>query len=322
MGKRVAVLIGGYSSEAEISHLSGEAVLAHIDREKFSPMAVHIGRESWSAQDADGTYAIEKGDFSYYKGGEKCSFDMAFIAVHGSPGEDGRLQAYLDLIGLPYTGCSMAQAVLTSNKYACNQLLHSFGIPISRSLLLNTCSDYAIDELIAYLKLPLFVKPNKGGSSFGTAKVRERAALPEAIQRAFAEDDEVLLEAALTGREVSVGVLQYGGDTLVLPLTELVYKDFFDYEAKYEGQSQEITPARLDEAQAEELVSLTRRFYRHLNIKGFSRTDYILSDGVPYLLEVNTVPGLTQESIFPQQLRAAGLSLGAFITAELERITG
>lgn len=319
--QRIAILMGGYDAEAEISMLSGEAVAAHIDRKKFVALTVHIGPTAWVVVDADATYEIDKGDFSYRKGGERCAFDAVFIAVHGKPGEDGTLQAYFDLIGMPYTGCSMQHAALTFNKYCCNHVLRTFGVPVPKSRLLNPRTAYSIDGLIDCLKLPLFVKPNKGGSSLGNTKVTERGALLAAINRAFVEDDEVIVEAVVRGKEFSVGALYYKGDVLVLPLTELVYEGVFDYAAKYEGRSQEITPARISKASEEKVTTLTHRIYQGLNMKGFSRMEYMLRNGVPYLLDVNTVPGLTEQSIFPKQLDAAGISMRAFISAELQRIT-
>ncbi|MEH0008158.1 MAG: D-alanine--D-alanine ligase [Flavobacteriales bacterium] len=320
MKKKIAVLMGGYSDEVEISMLSGQAVMKHIDRSRFLPTAVHVLSDRWSARDADGAYEMDRGDFSFQKNGEKQGFDAVFIAVHGRPGEDGTLQAYFDLLGMPYTGCSMQGAALTFNKYCCNRVLHTFGVPIPQSLLLNSRSRYSVDDITARLELPLFVKPNKGGSSLGMAKVGEKAALPQAIAAAFARDDEVILESAIEGVEVSVGVLQYRGKTRILPLTELVYADVFDYAAKYKGQSQEITPARIDRVLEEAVKRLALTVYRALNLKGFSRSEYVIKRGVPHLLDVNTVPGFTEQSIFPQQLNACDISLGAFITAELERI--
>ncbi len=320
MRKRIAVLMGGYSAEADISMLSGQAVMKHIDRDRFLPTAVHILSKLWLAKDSNGTYEIDKGDFSFQKNGEKQVFDAVFIAIHGRPGEDGTLQAYFDLLDMPYTGCSMQQAVLTFNKYCCNCVLRSFGIPVPQSLLLNSASRYSVDDVAAQLKLPLFVKPNRGGSSLGTTKVKEKAALPQAIAVASAEGDEVILESAIEGVEISVGVLQYRGKTRVLPLTELVYEEVFDYAAKYEGQSEEITPARIDAALQEEVKRLALSVYRALNMKGFSRSEYVIRAGLPHLLDVNTVPGLTEQSIFPQQLNAFDISLGEFVTAELERV--
>jgi D-alanine-D-alanine ligase len=233
-----------------------------------------------------------------------------FNAIHGTPGEDGYIQGYFALLNMPQTSCSMYQAALTFNKRDCLSVLKTYGIKTATSFYVNQGDVVDVDKIIAKVGLPCFVKANKAGSSFGVSKVYKKEAMMEALDAAFKEDDEVIIESFLDGTEVSVGVITYKGKVKVLPITEIVSNnDFFDYKAKYLGESQEITPARLSKAQEEKVNKLAQQVYEVLRMTGFSRSEYIFKDGEPHLLEVNTVPGFTRASILPQQAAAAGISL-------------
>ena len=254
----------------------------------------------------------------------RLKFDCVFNAIHGSPGEDGLLQAYFDLIGLPYTSCGAYQAALTFNKRDLLSVLKPRGVHCATSYLIDRGQEIRPHEIFRRVGLPCFVKANRAGSSFGVSLVKEESALDAALQAAFREDDEVLIETALKGTEVSVGVIRYEGQTRVLPITEIVPdSEFFDYEAKYMGKSSEITPARIDAKTREEVTRTARFIYEALKMKGFSRSEFILVDGVPHFLEMNTTPGLTEASILPQQAREAGISLtdlfGSAIEEALEK---
>ena len=249
-------------------------------------------------------------DFTVNIGGSRLRFDCVFNAIHGTPGEDGRLQAYLDLLGIPQTACDYYQAALTFNKRDLLSVLKTYGIPCARSFHLNRGQAADEEAILEAVGLPCFVKANRAGSSFGVSLVKERAALPAAIEAAYAEDDQILIEAALQGIEVSVGVIRHRGEIRVLPITEIVSENaFFDYQAKYEGKSKEITPARIPEETAARIREMAGTIYRVLQLSGYSRSEFILVDGVPHLLEVNTTPGLTEASILPQQAEAAGIGL-------------
>ena len=255
-------------------------------------------------------YEVDKNDFSITINNKKITFDCVFNAIHGTPGEDGLLQAYFELIGMPQTSCDSYQAALTFNKRDLLSTLQPYAIQCADSYYLNLGDPIATSEIIAKVGLPCFVKANKAGSSYGISKVYQEMELKNAIGKAFAEDDEIIIESFLEGTEVSVGVITYDGETVVLPMTEIVSEnDFFDYEAKYEGKSQEITPARITKIQEERLAQIAEKIYRTLKLKGYTRSEFIFVGDEPYLLEVNTTPGLTEESILPQQAGVAGITL-------------
>lgn len=302
--------MGGYSSEYEISLKSGNVVYRHLNREVYNPFRIHIFRDKWVYVNNDeAEFPVDRHDFSIAPEGKKINFDGVFIAIHGSPGEDGYIQAYLDLLDIPHTSCGFYQAALTFNKRDCLSVLKAYGIPCATSFYLNKGDAVNTNDIIAKVGLPCFVKANKAGSSFGISKVNEKKDLSAAIAHSFKEDDEIIIESFLDGTEVSVGVIQYKGETTVLPVTEIVSEnDFFDFNAKYLGQSQEITPARLSAEMTAKVSDMARKVYEILKLKGFSRSEYIIVNNVPHLLEVNTVPGLTAESILPQQAREAGIS--------------
>lgn len=309
--KNVAIIMGGYSSEYKISLKSGEVVYNHLDKTKYNLYKIHILEEGWFYVDGnDQRIAVDKNDFSVLIDGQKVIFDVVFNAIHGTPGEDGLMQAYLKLLNIPQTSCNYYQSALTFNKRDMLSVLKPYGIKTAISYYLNKGDAVLKDQIIQRVGLPCFVKPNRSGSSFGISMVKEADQLETAIERAYEEDDEIIIESYLKGTEVSVGVIKYRNDTIVLPITEIVSEnEFFDYEAKYEGKSSEITPARISEEEKAKIEDVAKRIYTILKMDGFSRSEFILASGEPFLLEMNTVPGLTTESILPQQAREAGISL-------------
>lgn len=309
--KNVAIIMGGYSSEYQISLKSGNVVYQNLDRKKYNPYRVHILQEKWVMVDEqENEHPVNRHDFSVEVNGSKISFDVVFNAIHGTPGEDGLMQSYLQLLGIPQSSCEPYQAALTFNKRDLLSVLKPYGIKTAVSQYLNLGDDINEQAIIDKVGLPCFVKPNRSGSSFGISKVKTREELFPAIENAYKEDNEIIIESFLDGTEVSVGVINYQGKTTVLPITEIVSEnDFFDYEAKYLGKSQEITPARISEEMTQKVNAVAKRVYDILKMSGFSRSEYILVNGEPYMLEMNTIPGLTGESILPQQAREAGITL-------------
>ncbi|WP_430611872.1 D-alanine--D-alanine ligase [Flavobacterium sp. JP2137] len=309
--KHVAIIMGGYSSEYKISLLSGNVVYQSLDRTKYVPYRIHLLKDKWVYVAEDDTeHPIDKNDFSVNYQGNKIRFDVIFNAIHGSPGEDGLIQAYLELLHLPHTSCGFYQAALTMNKRDMLSVLKPYGIKTAISYYLNQGDYFDAEEIIQKVGLPCFVKPNKSGSSFGISKPKTSEELLIAIEKAYLEDDEIIIESFLEGTEVSVGVINYRGEITVLPITEIVSEnDFFDYEAKYMGKSQEITPARISAEVALKIAETAKKIYLILKMEGFSRSEFILVRDEPFLLEMNTVPGLTNESILPQQALAANISL-------------
>ncbi|MFY0603523.1 MAG: D-alanine--D-alanine ligase [Flavobacteriaceae bacterium] len=308
--KNIAIIMGGYSSEVDISIKSGTVVYHHLDKNKYNPYKVLILKEGWYAEFNGEKYSIDKNNFSFTVSGEKILFDCVFNAIHGNPGENGVILAYFDLIGMKHTSAPSYQMALTFNKRDCLSVVREYGIPTAKSYYLNNGDQIDTDKIIDKVGLPCFVKPNNAGSSFGISKVYKEIDLLLAIKKAYREDSEILIESFLDGTEVSVGVLSYHGNTLVLPMTEIVSEnDFFDYEAKYQGKSQEITPARISDTIKTRVSEMAEKVYDVLNMSGFTRSEYILVNNVPHFLEMNTVPGLTEESILPQQAKEAKISL-------------
>ncbi len=305
--------MGGYSSEFRISLKSGNVVCESLDPKKYDIFRIHILKEKWVyVDDNDEEYPVDRSDFSIDINGNSIRFDCVFNAIHGTPGEDGYLQAYLSLLNIPHTSCSMYKAALTFNKRDCLSVLKPYGVLTARSFLLNMGDPIDEDAIIRQVGLPCFVKANRAGSSFGISKVYKKEDLRAAIDLAYEEDDEIIIEEFLDGTEVSVGVISFKGEIKVLPVTEIVSdNDFFDYKAKYMGESQEITPARISEELRQKVCEVAERIYRILRMTGFTRSEFIFKNGEPHLLEINTVPGLTKESILPQQAAAAGISLEA-----------
>ncbi|MGV8916134.1 MAG: D-alanine--D-alanine ligase [Kaistella sp.] len=320
--KNVAVVMGGYSDEYKVSLKSGKLIYDSLDRDLYNVYEVVILKDDWYFLDDRGQKAvINKADFSVnLSSGFDVKFDVCFNIIHGKPGENGELQAYWDTIGQVYTGCEFYQSALTFNKKDTLAVLSKYGIPAAKSVYLRKNETFNEDEIIADLGLPLFVKPNQSGSSLGITKVKEKAEFQKALDFAFAEDDEILIETFLNGMEVSVGVLDYQGETIVLGITEIVsHKEFFDYEAKYEGASEEITPARIDDETRIKVEEIAKRAYDSLGMSGFSRSEFIIVEGTPYMLEMNTNPGFSPTSILPQQAQHYGISLKDLCGNEVEK---
>lgn len=320
MKRNIAIISGGYSSEIVVSLKSAEGIYSFIDKERYNVYIVLLTRENWVVKLPDGEIPVDKNDFSFRYNDEKVKFDFAYITIHGTPGEDGRLQGYFDMIGMPYSSCETLASALTFNKYMCNHYLKGFGIRVADSIRLFKRDSIAEEEIVSRLGLPLFVKPNDGGSSFGTTKVKEVSALKPAIRKAFDEGREVIIESYMAGTEVTCGCYKVKGKEVVLPLTEVVTdNEFFDFDAKYNGQVDEITPARLSDELTEKVQRITSLIYDLLGAKGIIRVDYIISaEGEPSLLEVNTTPGMTATSFIPQQVAAAGLDIKDVMTDIIE----
>ncbi|MGC6478972.1 MAG: D-alanine--D-alanine ligase [Flavobacteriaceae bacterium] len=316
----VAIICGSYGSEAAISRKSGEMVLRTLPTDRWAAYLVEINHNDWQAEDINGNrYAVQRGDFSIIVEEEKVSFAVVFNAMHGSPGEDGKIAGYLEVLNIPQTSCDTYSAALTFNKRDCLSVLREFGIPTAKHCEIDKGEVIDIDNIIDNVGLPCFVKANRSGSSFGVYKVSRKNELIPSIEKAFEEDPQLIIEEALEGREVSVGVISWQGKVRMLPITEIVSEnDFFDFAAKYEGLSEEITPAELPADWEKKIEDYSTRIYRHLNLKGFSRSEFILKDGIPHLLEVNTIPGLTAESILPQQAKAANISLAELFENALQ----
>ena len=318
--KNIAIIMGGYSSEYKISLISGNVVYQFLDKKKYNGFRIHIFKEKWVYVDDNETeFPIDKNDFSIMHNGNKITFECVFNAIHGTPGEDGLMQAYFELLDIPHTSCDYYQAALTFNKRDLLSVLKPYGIKSAISYYLNKGEHIDTAAIVSKVGLPCFVKPNKAGSSFGISKVKTEGELPIAIEVAYKEDNEIIIEGFLDGTEVSVGVINYQGKTTVLPITEIVSEnDFFDYEAKYLGKSQEITPARISDEMTQKVGDIAKRAYEILCMKGFSRSEFIIVNDEPYMLEMNTIPGLTTESLIPQQAEAAGISLTDLFTNAIE----
>jgi len=303
--------MGGYSSEVEISLKSGQVVYQNVSKQKYNTYKVHILKDKWVlVDDFENEFPINKHDFSTEINGEKINFDCVFNAIHGHPGEDGTILAYFELIGLKHTSAPFYQMALTFNKRDCLSVVKQYGIKTAKSYFLNKGDNIIVEEIIARVGLPCFVKPNNAGSSFGISKAKTTSEIIPAIEKAFKEDSQILIEEFLDGPEITIGVLEYKGKIKVLPMTEIVSEnEFFDYDAKYLGKSQEITPARISPEIHKKLEKTASHVYQILNMSGFSRSEYILVNDEPYFLELNTVPGLTTASLIPQQAEAAGISL-------------
>ena len=310
MQKNIAIVMGGYSSEAEISLKSGDVVYNSLDANKYALYKVYIFKDRWFVKLDTQEYKINKDDFSFVKKDIKVNFDCVFNAIHGNPGENGALVAYFDLLGIKHTSAPFYQMSLTFNKRDTLSVIKEYGIQTANSYYMHQRDEINTVKIIEKVGLPCFVKPNRSGSSFGISKVYKEENLEDAIVKAFKEDEQILIESFLDGKEVSVGIIEYQGKIEVLPITEIVSEnDFFDYEAKYKGKSKEITPARISDVEKKKVINTARKVYRVLNMSGFSRSEFILVDGEPYFLEINTVPGMTEESLLPQQAKEASISL-------------
>ncbi len=312
--------MGGYSSEVNISLVSGNVVYKHLDKEKYNAFRVHILKDKWVAlDDNDKEYKINKNDFSFVLANETITFSCVFNAIHGAPGENGMLLGYLELLNIPHTSAPFYQMALTFNKRDCLSVVKEYGIKTAISVYLNKGDVIDTDAIIEKVGLPCFIKPNNAGSSYGISKAYNKEEILKGIDVAYKEDNSILIESFLNGTEVSVGVIEYKNEIKVLPITEIVSEnDFFDYEAKYEGKSQEITPARISSKEKSRVEVVAKKVYKALNMSGFSRSEYIFVDGEPHFLEMNTVPGMTEESILPQQAKAAGISLKELFDNSIE----
>ena len=322
MKPKIAFLTGGYSGEAEISYLSAKTIEKNIDPEKFDYYKIDITPDGWFFENNGQKTTVNKNDFTILINEQKIKFDAALIGIHGTPGEDGKLQGYLDMLGIPYTSCDCAISALTFNKRYTVAVASFSGIHVANSVLLFKNSYTSPDEEVKNLQFPVFVKPNNGGSSIGMSKVNSPSEeLGAAIEKAFNEDDQVLVEEFIKGRELTIGVFRSKGKIIALPITEIVtQKEFFDFEAKYLGASQEITPAQVEENVTNQIKEEAIKIYQIFNCKGIVRIDFIYNqeEQLPYMLEINTVPGQTEASLVPQQVRAMGWTLMDFYTALLE----
>jgi D-alanine-D-alanine ligase len=319
MKKKIAIIAGGDSHEREISLLSAQTVLDAIDKELFDAHLVVITDDEWICHYHKVKIPVNKGDFCLDVDGQHFHFDAAFITVHGTPGEDGLLQAYFDLLKIPYTTPNHSESTLTFNKWMCNHLLNSLGYACAKSVLLRGGDLVNEDAIVKKVGLPCFVKPNDSGSSYGVKKVNEKVGLQDAILHAFEHGKQVLIESFLDGVEVTNGAFAKQGKIMVLPITEIVTEnDFFDYEAKYEGKSSEITPARLSGEITQLVKTNTELIYHDLGLKGMVRIDYMIVNDVPHVIEINTTPGLAKESIIPQQAQAVGITLTELFTTVIQ----
>jgi len=320
--KNIAVFMGGYSSEVNISLNSGAVVCDALDKSKYNVYPVHILKEGWFFVSETATKTpIDKGDFSFETPEGKIIPDAVFNTVHGTPGEDGYLAAYFELLGIPQTSTGFYEAALSFNKRDCLSVLKNFGVKCAKSYYHNEGAPIDMPNVIKTVGLPCFVKPNRAGSSFGVSKVNTIEEFAPALEAAFKEDKEIIIETALVGTEVSVGTYNNCGNVKVFNPTEIVSEnDFFDYQAKYEGKSQEITPARISEEETQKVQAEAKRIFSLLNMKGICRSDFIIQDGEPYFIEINTTPGLSNESIIPKQVRDAGMDLGEFFSELIEGV--
>jgi len=311
MKKNVAVLMGGFSSEKEISLKSGEVIYENINRLKYQPYKIIVKKENWIyLNDKNEKSNVNLEDFSIISNNTKIKLEIAFIIIHGSPGENGLIQSYFELKNIPYTGCDPYTSALTFNKRDCLSVLEKNNIPTANSFHINKNENFKIESIIQKVGLPCFVKANRSGSSFGVFKVYEENELKKSINKALDYDDEVLIESFLDGIEVSVGVMNYQNKVKVFGITEIITEnDFFDYDAKYNGNSKEITPANISEKQKQIVTNLSIKIYKKLGMKGFTRSEFIIINDIAYFLEINSIPGMTNESIFPKQAQTSGISI-------------
>ncbi|MFI5186628.1 MAG: D-alanine--D-alanine ligase [Chitinophagales bacterium] len=323
MKKNIALVTGGFSGEAVISYKSAVTIDNNLDRQKFNVYKIDICPRGWFYESGDGIETeIDKNDFSLLVDNQKIKFHAVFIGMHGTPGEDGKLQGYFDTLKIPYTSCNAATSAITFNKRFTVAVAAFSGINVAKSSLLIKNNFQNPDEIASKLKFPVFVKPNNGGSSIGMSKVDQPSdEFGAAVEKAFKEDDQVLIEEYIQGREFTVGVFSTNGNIVVLPITEIISKkDFFDYEAKYEGASSEITPAEIEEVVADNIREAARKIYQVFNCRGVVRIDFIYNEEAkqPFMLEINTIPGQSEASVVPQQVRVMGWSLKEFYTKLVE----
>lgn len=322
MKKKIALITGGYSGEAVISYKSADNIEKNLDTDKWETYKIDINPAGWNYLAPDGEkLPVDKNDFSITVNGNKINFDAVLVGLHGTPGEDGKLQGYFDTLHIPYTSCDTATSALTFNKRYTVAVASFAGMHVAKSVHLFKHIPVTTADILSTLKLPVFVKPNNGGSSIGMSKVKLPEELQAALDKAFVEDDQVLVEEFIKGRELTIGVFKSKGEVIALPITEIIAKnEFFDYEAKYEGASEEITPAKCDESISEKIRTEAKKAYAVFNCNGLVRIDFIYDEasGNPFMLEINTVPGQSEASLVPQQVVAMGWTLKQFYTALLE----
>jgi D-alanine-D-alanine ligase len=323
MKKKLALVTGGLSGEAQISYKSAVTVGNNLNRDKYDVYKIDINPTGWWYENENGEKSpVNRDCFTIINNGEVISFDVVLLCIHGTPGEDGKLQGYFDMIGLPYTSCDAATSALTMNKRFTVAVAAFGGINVAKSMHLFRHTPIETAVILAQLKLPLFVKPNSGGSSIGMSKVTEANQLENALTKAFKEDSQILVEEFIKGREFTIGVFKQGKTITVLPITEITtHNDFFDFEAKYQGKSKEVTPAVISSLMEEQLSSAAKHVYEVLNCRGVVRIDFIYDEQAqkPFMLEVNTVPGQSEASVIPQQVRAMGMSLSDFYSAIIDQ---
>ena len=314
--KKVGIVSGGFTSEYNISILSGKTVFEELDRELWEVFLITINKSEWKAEDdQNNIYEVNKGDFTLQNNEITVKLDVIFNAVHGAPGENGQLAALWELLKIPFSSCDSYTAGLTYNKRDCLSVLRELKVPTAKYFSINEGTTINEDLILATVELPCFVKANRAGSSLGIYKVTTKKELISSVEKAFEEDSQVIIESALEGREVSVGVAAFRGGIHVLPITEIITNnDFFDYAAKYEGKSQEITPAEIPNKWKELVEHWAKSIYISLDLKGVVRSEFIFVNGIPHLLEVNTVPGITRKSIIPKQVEAMGIKLSQFFS--------
>lgn len=340
MKKAIALIYGGNSSEVEISIKSGKNVSANIHRDKYDVYEILLRGVSWRVLNPEGGEVadevalgflenpdsqvgveVDKTDFSFEWNGKRVKFDMAYIMIHGTPGENGLLQGYLEMMGIPYNTCSAYVSAITFDKHSCKRFLDNAGVKMAKDVFLRRGTDYSTTEIVESLGLPIFVKPTNGGSSFGITKVKRVEELEAAIELAFSEYDSVIIEESIVGREFTNGIYESAEGLVCLPVTEIVTtREFFDYEAKYLGESQEICPAEISEELTLRIQELTEKIYRYMGCSGLVRIDYIVKGNEIYFLETNTVPGMTPMSLIPAQVRAAGIPMSDFFKTLIENI--
>ena len=322
MKRKIALVTGGYSGEAVISYKSAETVSANINRDKYDVYYIDVNPKGWFYIDeSSNKYPIDKSDFSIRLNNTVIHFDAVLMCLHGTPGEDGKLQGYFDMLNIPYSTCNAASSALTFNKRYTVAVAAFAGIHVAKSVHLFKEEKHDVHAILQQLKLPVFVKPNNGGSSLGMSKVSEATELEAAIEKAFKVDNQVLIEEFISGREFTIGVYKSNGEIVSLPMTEIITgNEFFDYEAKYHGKSEEVTPAKVDQFIADQIASEAKKAYQVFNCNGVVRIDFIYNETVhqPYMLEINTVPGQSSASIIPQQVIAKGLTLEAFYSSLIE----
>ena len=322
MKKTIALVTGGYSGESVISYKSADSVLKNIDANKFTTYLIDIRKDGWFYKSTTGNeIPIDKNDFSFLENGTKIKFDAALIILHGTPGEDGKIQGYFECIGLPYTSCDTATSAITFNKKNTIAIAEMGGISVAKSMQFYKSDNFSVSLIENNLKLPLFVKPNNGGSSLGISKVNKLSDLNVAVEKAFNEDDQIIVEEFISGRELTIGVFRKKENVIALPITEIITKnEFFDFAAKYEGASEEVTPANVEDNITNLVNEQAIKIYKLFNCRGVVRIDFIFNQesNKLFLLEINTVPGQSNASIVPQQVVALGWTLKEFYTTLIE----